>query len=182
VADVEQEVKLDVLVGPLGPDRSTMKVSPPRVRPKGDVQFHAHMVEEALHIEEQPLGISVAGRTSDGRPFSGTVCVPEAFPYLLMKLHAFSDRKGDENKNLGRHHALDVYTIVGMMTGGEYARAKAFGAADRDEEHVVRVRSIVSEDFSSETSLGVLRLREHPLFRDEFRIKDFIALLREFFG
>jgi hypothetical protein len=45
------------------------------------------MVEEALHIEDAPIGVQVAGVTSDGRLYSGTVYVPEAFPYLLMKLH-----------------------------------------------------------------------------------------------
>ena len=48
VAEVEQEVRVDVLVGPLGEERSKIKVNNPRVRPKGDVQFHAHLVEEAL--------------------------------------------------------------------------------------------------------------------------------------
>lgn len=181
VGHVEQEVKLDVLVGPLGQDRSKLKVKPPRVRPEGNVQFHAYLVEEALHIEEQPLRIPVGGHTSDGQPYTGVAYVPEAFPYLLMKLHAFSDRKGDENKNLGRHHALDAYTIVGMMTESEYGRARAFGVVDRDEEHVQRARSIVSEDFSSETSPGVLRLREHSLSRGDFRIKEFIEVLGEVF-
>ena len=124
----------------------------------------------------------VTGRTSDDRPYSGAVYLPEAFPYLLMKLHAFHDRKEDVNKNLGKHHALDAYTIVGMMTESEYERAKAFGAADHNDVHVKQARSIVSEAFSSETALGVLRLRDHPLFRADFRIKDFIEILHEVFG
>ena len=107
VAGIGQEVKIDVLVGPLGPYRGRMKVSEPRVRPKGDIRFHAHTVEEALHIEDRPLAVPVEGLMSDGRPYQGTVYVPEAFPCLMMKLHAFSDRKGDVDKDLGRHHALD---------------------------------------------------------------------------
>lgn len=182
VVGVEQEVKLDVLVGPLGEYHSKLKVSRPRARPKGEIQFHAHMVDEALHIEEQPVRIPVDGLASDGQRCRGTVYVPEGFPYLLMKLHAFSDRKADADKGLGRHHALDAYTIVGMMTEPEYDRARAFGVADRDDEHVKRARSIVNEDFSDETSLGVLRLREHPLFRADFRLGEFLAVLREIFG
>jgi hypothetical protein len=99
-----------------------------------------------------------------------------------MKLNAFSDRKGDADKDLGRHHALEAYTIVGMMTEPEYERAKAFGAADRDEEHVRRTREIVATDFWSPTAEGVLRSREHALFRPDFRLDDFIAVLREVFG
>src|SRR5260370_548184 len=45
VAGVEQEVKIDVLVGPLGRYRGSMKVSPPRAGPKGNIEFHAHTVE-----------------------------------------------------------------------------------------------------------------------------------------
>jgi hypothetical protein len=182
VAGVEQEVKIDVLVGPLGRYRGSMKVTPPRARPKGDIQFHAHTVEEALHIEDRPLGVPVDGVTSDGKPYSGRVYVPEAFPYLLMKLHTFSDRKADTNKDLGRHHALDLYTIVGMMTESEYERARAFAAADGEDKHVRRARAIVREDFSSASAPGVLRLREHPLYRADFRLEDFVAVAREIFG
>jgi hypothetical protein len=182
VGGVTQEVKIDVLVGPLGRYRGSMKVSSPRARPKGDIQFHAHTVEEALHIEDQPIGVPVDGVTSDGKPYSGTVYVPEAFPYLLMKLHAFSDRKADANKDLGRHHALDVYTIVGMMTEPEYERAKAFGAADREDEHVARARDIVASDFSGVTAEGMLRMREHTLFRPDFRLDEFMSALREILG
>ena len=63
-----------------------------------------------LHLEDRPTEIPVEGETSDGSRYSGTVFVPEAFPYLMMKLHAFGDRKNDANKNVGRHHALDAYT------------------------------------------------------------------------
>lgn len=182
IGDVEQEVKIDVLVGPLGRYQGRIKVRPPRARPKGDIQFHAHTVEEALHIEEQPIGVLVEGRTSDGKPYSATVYVPEAYPYLLMKLHAFSDRKKDGNKQLGRHHALDVYTIVGMMTQPEYDRAKAYGAADEQDKHVQRARKIVSEDFADESATGLIRIREHELFRTSFQLREFIDVLREVFG
>jgi hypothetical protein len=39
VAGVAQEVKIDVLVGPLGKFRAKLKVSMPRVRPRGDSSF-----------------------------------------------------------------------------------------------------------------------------------------------
>jgi hypothetical protein len=182
VGSVEQDVKIDVLVGPLGKYRSSLKVSEPRVRPKGDIKFHAHTVEEAVHLEDRPVEMLVEGRTSDGASYRGTVFVPEAFPYLMMKLHAFGDRKSDANKNLGRHHALDAYSIVGMMTEAEYERAKTFAAADREDEHVRRACSIVSEDFSNGSAIGILRLREHQLYRADFRLDDFVAVMTEIFG
>jgi hypothetical protein len=159
-----------------------MKVNPPRVRPKGDIRFHAHTVEEALHIEDRPIGVPVDGTTSDGKPYSATVYVPEAFPYLLMKLQAFRDRKADANRDLGRHHALDVYAIVGMMTESEYERAKAFGAADKEDAHVRRARVIVSEDFANESTTGLIRIREHTLFRSALQLREFVDVLREVFG
>jgi hypothetical protein len=181
VAGTTQEVKIDILVGPLGQYRDRLKVSAPRVRPRGEIEFHAHTVEEALHIEDQPIRIPVEGLASDGTLFRGTVYVPEAFPYLMMKLHAFSDRKADANKDLGRHHALDTYAIVGMMTEAEFERAKRLGVENREEPHVERARAIVGADFSSPTALGLLRLREHPLFVAKFMTSDLVSVLAELF-
>ncbi len=36
-------------------------------------------------------------------------------------------------------------------------------------------------DFAEPTSIGAIRLREHPLFRPEFPIPDFLAVLSEIF-
>lgn len=181
VAGVPQEVKIDVLVGPLGEFRPKLKVSMPRVRPKGDIQFHAHAVEEAVLLEDCPIAVQVTGTRSTGQPYRGTVEVPEAFPYLMMKLHAFADRKADDNKDLGRHHALDAYTIVAMMTEPEYERARRIGAEQSGNSNVQRARAIVREDFASETGMGILRLREHRLFRTDFQLDQFRQVLREVF-
>lgn len=111
------EVKIDVLVGPYQPFKSRLKVKPPRVRPKLlNVQFHAHEVPEAVAVDEQPLELPVSGIRTNGTRYAGVVCVPEAFPYLMMKLIAFDDRKDDADKDQGRHHAFDLYNIVAMMT------------------------------------------------------------------
>lgn len=183
VGGVTQEVKLDALVGPLGESRTKLQVNSPRVRPKGrSVEFHAHQSDEALFLEDAPIAIELHGKLSTGEEFAGTAYVPEAFPYLLMKLSAFADRKTDANKDLGRHHALDAYTIVGMMTEGEYERAKTFAAQCRLDPHFIRVCDVVTEDFSSVTSLGILRLREHRLFRDDFQLGEFVATLGEIFN
>jgi hypothetical protein len=181
VAGVSQEVKIDVLVGPLGKFRTKLKVSMPRVRPKGEIKFHAHAVEEAILIDDLPIAVEVAGLRSNGEPYTGMVEVPEAFPYLMMKLRAFADRKKDTNKDLGRHHALDVYTIVGMMTEPEYERATRIGAELSGDLNVRRARAVVSEDFSAETGTGILRLREHRLFKPDFQLDQFLQVLREVF-
>jgi hypothetical protein len=183
VGGVTQEVKLDALVGPLGDRRTKLQVNPPRVRPKGKgVGFHAHQSDEALFLEDAPIRIEISGSRSTGEAYTGTAYVPEAFPYLLMKLSAFADRKTDENKDLGRHHALDAYTIVGMMTEAEYERARMLAGRSRSESHFVRVCDIVAAEFSGPTTLGMLRLREHRLFRDDFRLDEFAATLAEIFA
>jgi hypothetical protein len=181
VAGIDQEVKIDVLVGPLGEFREKLHVKEPRVRPKGSIEFHAHTVEEALHIEDKPLSVPVAGTRSTGEPARGTVFIPQAFPYLMMKLHAFDDRKEDQDKDQGRYHALDLYTIVGMMTEAEYQRAKELGTALVGDEHFRRACTIVRDHFAGRTALGVLRLREHPLFREEYLLDEFASILREIF-
>lgn len=183
VGGVPQFVKLDALVGPLGQHRTGLKVSPPRVRPKGkSVEFHAHETEEALFLDEQPVAIELEGKRLNGELYKAVVYVPDAFPYLQMKLSAFWDRKEDADKDLGRHHAIDAYTIVGMMTENEYERAKELAKRSRDNQHYRRVCKIVSEDFVEDSSTGLIRMREHNLFRPSFKLQTFREVLAEIFS
>jgi hypothetical protein len=177
----QHDVKIDLLVGPLGEYRDRLHVKKPRVRPKEPIDLHARSVDEALRIDESPFPIQISGTRSGGEHFQGVVYVPHAFPYLMMKLTAHDDRKNDTNKGLGRHHALDVYTVVGLMTEGEYEESKRLSAMLRNDPYVFRVRSIVANDFFDTTSLGILRLREHDQFHDGFRVGEMIGLLRELF-
>ena len=49
----------------------------------------------------------------------------ESHPYtfLMMKLFAFRDRKDDPEKDYGRYHALDLYTIIATTTETEWNQA-----------------------------------------------------------
>jgi hypothetical protein len=182
VGGVPQEVRMDLLVGPLGAFRGRLHVKGQRARPKGQgIEFHAHCTEEAIGVEESPVAVTVAGMRSNGEPSRDTVFVPEAFPYLMMKLHAFDDRKQDEDKDVGRHHALDLYTVVGLMTEVEYERGRGLGRGHAGDPHVRRARAIVKEHFSERSGLGVLRLREHKLFRPDLQVEEFMAELQGFF-
>jgi hypothetical protein len=206
VGNVPQKVKIDTLVGPLGEYRKKLHVQMPRVRPKGNIKFHAHAVEEALHVEDEPIAVTIAGKRSTGEPHGGTVYVPQAFPYLMMKLHAFNDRKDRADKDPGRHHALDLYTIVGMMTEKEYERAKELGTTHAADERFRRACAIVRDHFpgrpfgppipgapwtqrsierghySGTTAIGLLRLQEHVLFRKDFPLEEFTSVLGEIFS
>jgi hypothetical protein len=181
---VPQEIRLDLLVGPIDQFKDRLKVKEHRVRPKGEVQLHAYLTEEAVEIEAEPIRITLAGRRSNGDRYEGTVLVPRAFPYLMMKLHAFDDRKNDVRKDVGRHHALDLYTIVGLMTEPEYEEALKSGDVHRDsgDPHVAKARQIVIDSFSELSAPGMIRLREHPLYRNDFELPAFMEVLREIFA
>jgi len=181
IAGVPQQVKIDVLVGPLGEARKQLNVNLPRVRPKGDIKFHAHAVEEAIHIEDEALAVTIRGVRSTGEPHTGSVFVPHAFPYLMMKLHAFEDRRVKGQQDKERQHALDLYAIVGMMAEAEYERARELSTVHAGNDHVGRARVIVRDQFATRTANGMLRLREHPLFRPDFLLEDFMEVLAEIF-
>jgi hypothetical protein len=69
-----------------------------------------------------------------------------------------------------------------MMTEAEYDRAKLLAAKSRSDTHYVRVCDVVAAEFANPTSLGILRLREHPLSREEFRLGEFVEILAEIFS
>jgi hypothetical protein len=77
---------------------------------------------------------------------------------------------------------LYAYTIVGMMTEPEYDRARMLAARCRADPHFARVCEVVAAEFAGPIALGMLRLREHRLFREEFRLEEFVAVLGEMFS
>ncbi len=44
-----------------------------------------------------------------------------------------------------------------------------------------RDRQIVAQDFAEKTSVGILRIREHPLSRPSFQFDEFIRELHDIF-
>lgn len=178
-----KQVKVDLLVGPnvLQADPARVRIKKPRVGPKPKADLHAYLTEEALAIEENPARVLVEGRLSTGDTFAAEILVPQAFTYMLMKLHAFRDRQDDPRKNMARHHALDLYRIVGTLTEEEYESARRLGTKYQNEGAVRVARQIVASDFSSPEGMGAIRLREHPLFRGVGGFQEFLGVLREVF-
>ena len=105
------------------------------------------------------------------------VDVPQSFTYRLMKLLAFRDRCHDDRKDMARHHALDIYRIIAMITPEEDAVVRALAATHRDHPKVVEARRVVGERFTARDSLGILRLREHQLFFARMDLDTFRAEL-----
>jgi predicted nucleotidyltransferase len=177
----DREIKVDLLVGPLGQFRERLHVKGVRARPIGPIKLHAHTLEEAVHIDESPVTLTISGNRSNGEPAEAQIHVPQPFTYLMMKLFAFRDRKMDEDKDLGRHHALDLYTIIAMQVESDYQESLRLGNLYAGDTHVETAREIIRSDFAEPTSIGVIRLREHSLFQPEFPVPDFLAVLSEIF-
>ena len=137
----------------------------------------------ALGLE--PFSLPLTGRHSDGSQGELVVYVPNPFTYLLMKLHAFRDRKEDADKHLGSHHAVDIYRIVSMLTRDDYDLVKRLSGKYANSEPVVSAVAIVGDFFSDPDSTGLLRLRQYAneasLQLDSVRVEEFVAVLGELF-
>jgi hypothetical protein len=180
-----REVKVDLLVGPLGAhfDQARVTVHDRRVKPKPSVNLHAHRTDEAIAIEDDPTVIPTSGVLSSGADYSTTVLVPQAFPYLMMKLLAFRDHERKERgSDKARCHALDLYRVVAMMTHAEFTRSKALRDAHKDNPLVIDAASVVREAFADDVAAGTIRLREHPHFAAHMDLDEFIATLGEIFS
>lgn len=179
-------VKIDLLTCDVPAEHvEKVKLSPPRVRPGGNVQLHAYLTKEALALSLSPFELTLQGQRSDGGLAELVVHIPNPFTYLLMKLHAFYDRIEDESKNLGAHHALDIYRIVSMLTRKEYDLVRKLSTGYAASEAVIAASTIVRNAFKNLEGIGLLRLRqgamEAGLQWSEVRSDDFVLVLGELF-
>ncbi len=126
-----------------------------------------------------PLAIEISGSHASGEPATVSVRIPHPFTYLLMKLTAYRDRRNDPDKDLGRHHALDIFRIVAMLTESE--RDEVLERVRRFSENA-QVRSCsqwVRSDFAHTTSEGMLAMRAHPLWNQDPHMDLFLETLNE---
>jgi hypothetical protein len=184
-----RNVKIDVHCGPMEPSiRSNVikresGASARRVRPReARSKLHGRSTDEALGLEDRDVRISLDGSRSNGEWYSARIRLPAAFPYLMMKLHAFHDREESGDHVQSQHHVMDLYRIVAMMTEEEYERAKELANQFADAPKFREARRIVREEFSIEEAVGIIRLREHPLFQAGMRPGEFLSVLHELFG
>ncbi|TVQ33608.1 MAG: hypothetical protein EA376_01765 [Phycisphaeraceae bacterium] len=153
-----RDVIVDIMVGPLGPLEPKVKRDAVRVRPPGSKGLHARATDDALGVEHEPRRIKIV---SGDR--SSEVLVPQAFPYALMKLGALRDRINDADKDEGRHHALDLYRIVAMLTEDEDAVANTLARRHAGEDGLLVAIRVIEELLAPANGLGRIRMREHPL-------------------
>ena len=178
-----QEVKLDLLTV----QYEALKDNPAiiadkekrRARPKAEnrPKLHAHPTDGALTLTDSPLVIEVAGTLTNGQNIIMPVAIPHPFNYLLMKLTAYRDRRNDSNKDLGRHHALDIFRIIAMLTRPEYDYVQENLKKYADDSQVHSCVDILRSDFESSSSSGILAMREHPIWRNDQQLSDFLKTL-----
>jgi len=175
-------IKIDILTGPEKAfDGSNVQVDDRRARPNPSVGIHAHPVNESPTLEEGLLSIPIDGTISSGESWRGEVFLPHPYTFLMMKLFAFRDRLQDSNKDFGRYHALDLYSVLATTTESEWKQAEDLRDRFKAEETVSEASHIVSEHFSTAENLGIIRLKESRYFRPELQLSGFISNLRQLF-
>jgi len=175
-------VKIDILTGPQSCFQGTqVKADTRRARPKPSVGMHAHPVDEALTLEEGLLPILLAGTLSSGDTWESEIFLPHPYTFLMMKLFAFRDRLDDPDKEFGRYHALDLYTILATTTEEEWDYALQLRDQHKNEPFTIKAGHLVSDYFSAPERLGMIRLRESPYYRPELQLGKFMSVLQELF-
>lgn len=179
----QTRVLLDLMVGPLGDHTRSVKIKDSRVRPKdlpAEQGFHAFSAPDALGVEQSPIRVRIQGRRSDGVSATCHVFIPRAFPYLLMKLGELRDRIHEEDKDLGRHHAMDLYRVIGLLTREEDDESALLAAQHARHPQVRKAAETVRGLFVPADGLGRLRLLEYKrLNNDQVRRVDPDILVRE---
>jgi hypothetical protein len=180
--DKAGSIKIDILTGPQNRFEGTsVRTDSRRVRPNPSVGIHAHPVDEALTLEEGLLPVSVDGKLGTGESWHAEVFLPHPYTFLMMKLFAFRDRLDDTDKEFGRYHALDLYTILATMTENEWGQALELRDQYSDEPYIREAGRLVVKLFSSLDRLGMIRLRESRYYRHELQIDEFMSALHELF-
>lgn len=176
-----QTVKIDLLTAQIDVLKNNPAISADSRRARPAVanrpKLHAHPTDGALTLTETPLVIEIMGTLSTGQAFTAPVTIPHSFSYLLMKLTAYRDRRNDADKDLGRHHALDVFRIVAMLTEREHDQVQKNWRHFATDAQVQSCLDLVRSDFSSSTAPGVLAMREHPLWENDQQLLVFLETL-----
>jgi hypothetical protein len=179
---VAGSVKIDILTGAQSCFQGTrVKVDTRRARPKPSVGMHAHPVDEALTLEQGLLPILLAGTLSSGDTWESEIFLPHPYTFSMMKLFAFKDRLDDPDKEFGRYHALDLYTILATTTEEEWEYALQLRDQHKNDPFIIEAGHLVSEYFSTSERLGMIRLIESPYYRPELQIEKFMSVLQELF-
>jgi hypothetical protein len=166
----DRVIKIDLLAAPPdSADKAKVEIKKPRIKPSGVEGIHAYLTDEAAGIEIGKQPFDMARLDSNLKLKNQVLFIPSSFNYLILKLHAFEDRKNreDAKSNFGRHHAFDLFATVARMSEEDWKIAQGHLGAHRGEAYLANAIAIRKENFSSKTSLGSLRLRESQSYQSE---------------
>ena len=157
----------------------------PRIKPKDVENFHAF-----FHPEAEVIGINLI-KAEDfvqaaAKDKLKNVYLPSALSFIILKLYAFRDRKDDESKDYGRHHAYDIFSSLLEMDSLDWSNSKLQKKFLLGKTVFCEAQSIIEECFTEESLIGIIRLKENKLYyRDkevfDQYINNFISDLRELF-
>jgi hypothetical protein len=139
-------------------------------------------LDAALTLVEHLQAAIIDGRRSNGEAGRAEVFLPHSFTFIMMKAFALRDRIDDSEKDYGRHHALDLYTTVAMMTEEDWDVSLELRRRHRAVDKIIEAAELVRQLFGDESSRGILRLKESKYYRTDFQVKEFIAALRDCFS
>ena len=176
------DIKVDLLTRTPDPAAYPhLKFDARRVKPHPSVGLHAHRTDEALAVEDSATLLELTGKLSTGETFTGTVFLPPTYAFLMMKLFALSDQRDDATKLYGEKHALDLYTLVSLLTESEYRATLALRDRYQSSAEAGAAARLVAELFATTETVGSLRLRRNESLSREANLSDFMSLLREMF-
>jgi hypothetical protein len=127
------------------------------------------------------LPVKLEGKLSSGDTCQAEIFLPHPYTFSMMKLFAFKDRLDNPDKEFGRYHALDLYTIIATTGEEEWRYALKLRDQQGNHPYVLEAGRLVSKYFSDLDRLGIIRLRENPYYRPELQLDEFISALLELF-
>lgn len=168
LGDNGREVEIDLLAAPPRTDQEEqVKQSGIRARPHESEGIHGRVAEEARSVDRAPIPIDLsdAAKSLDIDVEDPTVLIPSSFNYLVLKLHAFRDRRDDKESDYGRHHAMDIFTTTTDMSREDWADAEAHFEEECEEDHIQTAIKIQQRFFSEVSDLGIVRIQENELYQ-----------------
>ncbi len=118
---------------------------------------------------------------SSGEKNKIKVFVPHPFTFIVLKIFALRDRVNDVEKDNGRHHALDIFSVLSTMSEMEWDDAKKMKKQFLSNPVMEESSKIVGKLFNDIGSLGIMRIKESPYYRESFELESFISILKELF-
>lgn len=190
IGESGRDVEIDLLTAPPSDEQAdAVKRSGFRARPHESENIHGRVAEEAQSIDRGAIAVDLSA-AADRHGFDleePTIYIPSSFNYLILKLHAFSDRKDDADADHGRHHAMDIFTTVTDMSRSDWENAEQHFEEECEEPYLQDAIDIQQQHFAEESDLGILRIRENEVYRrheaefDEY-LPDVISDLNDLFS